>query len=162
MNPHHRSRHLLSSLLVATFSALLSTSSLAQEIRLDCGAMQAMASQAYTETRNSILAKDYPSAYRLKNVFWEIEKYGSKCESVRVLGKMLSEKRLGPKDTYSPTTKVSSTAVIDGGSYGVSGSSGTTSGTSGTGSFGSTGATGTTSSSGTSSTSGTSTQSTGH
>jgi len=173
MNPRHRPRHLPSRLLVAIFPALVSTSSSAQEVRIDCGAMTAMAAQAYSEIYNAISAQDYRSAYRLKNVFWEIEKYGGKCKDVRGLGKKLSENRLGPKDSYTGPPKVSSTIVTDPGSFGATGSAGNTasspegsvsgfSGSSGTSSAsGSVGTTGTTGSAGTSSTSGTSTQSTG-
>jgi hypothetical protein len=145
------------------FTGLVSTSSPAQEARIDCGAMHAMASQAYSEIRNAILDKDYASAYRLKNVFWEIEKYGGRCQSVRGLGRLLSEKRLGPKDNYIPPPKVTSTGVVDGGSYGASGTSGSTASPSEGSLSGYSGSSGTSSSSGsmgTTGTSGTSTQST--
>ena len=153
LHPRFR-RRLPINLLGAAFAVLVSMPSAAQEVRIDCGAIHAMASQAYSEIRNAVAAEDYPSAYRLKNVFWEIEKYGGNCQSVRGLGKLLSENRLGPKDSYSAPPKISKTIVSDGGSYGASGTSGSTASPSQDTGSGYSGSSGTSSASGTTGTTG--------
>lgn len=152
MHPCQNPRRLATSVVFAALASLAAPSSSARDTRIDCGAIHDIASQAYTEIRSAIADKDYPSAYRLKNVFWGIEKYGSSCRSVRAMAKTLSERRLGARDVYRAGPEIGSVnyyspATYDGPLVTVENPAGVSDGTAG--GHSSSGSTGTTATTGT-------------
>jgi hypothetical protein len=139
MFPHpHRHPHLRRAINLAlaalTAAACPALPAAAAESKIDCGVAFDMAVSAYQGIRDSIRQDDTASAYRLKDVFWRIEKYSGGCEGVRKMGEMLAARKLGPQDTAA--------SVDDG--YGYAGSGGNT----GSGSGGGPGSSGSSGSSG--------------
>jgi hypothetical protein len=84
--------------MLATLTVLACPAALAQQRSIDCEAAFDMASTAYQGIRDALAQDDYPSAYRLKDVFWRILKYSDDCKSVHKMGNALAARKLGPQD----------------------------------------------------------------
>lgn len=155
----------------AAFAALgaLPATAAPQQSAIECGPAQDMAAHAYTELRNAILQHDYSGACRLRNVFWQIEKYGSACPNVSKMAALLSEKSLGRNDICPASSGIVTGIGAQGGTSGstsagsatMSGSNGGGSITSSSGSSGSSGNTGSSSSGSSSTGTGTGTDASG-
>lgn len=122
MNTKKRPRRQVAELLLA-LPAALPASAAPQQAAVDCRPVQEMASYAYTELRNAILQRDFSGACRLRNVFWEIEKYGGGCQNIRKMASSLSERQLGRNDACLRLTENDARPGA-GGSSGGSGSTG--------------------------------------
>jgi len=152
MNTRKRPRRWMVELLLAV-PAALPASAAPERATIDCGPAQDLASHAYTELRNAILQRDFSGACRLRNVFWQIEKYGGACPNVSKMATLLAEKNLGRNDSCPRLT----TYAPNGGSFGSSGSAGSdTASSNNTGAGLVTGSSGTSGSSGSASSSGSS------
>ena len=149
-------RPLAASAVFAVFTTLPAAAA-QQQTAIECGPAQDLAAHAYTELRNAILQHDYSGACRLRNVFWQIEKYGGACPNVSKMATLLAEKSLGRNDICPGSSGIVTGIVTGVGAQGgTSGSSSSGSATvsssngggSVTGSSGSSGSTGSTGSSG--------------
>jgi hypothetical protein len=130
MSRRHHQYPNLSKLLFATLTALCLPLAQAQQTKADCNALHHVGSQVYADIRSAWKDRDYTTAYRLKNVFWGIEKYGRSCTAIRIMGNALAERKLGPDDE------------LVSGSFGISGGTGSTASSTDAGGFGSSGTTG--------------------
>jgi len=145
-------RPLAASAVFAVFTTLPAAAA-QQQTAIECGPAQDLAAHAYTELRNAILQHDYSGACRLRNVFWQIEKYGGACPNVSKMATLLAEKSLGRNDICPGSSGIVTGVGAQGGTSGSSSSgSATVSSSNGggsvTGSSGSSGSAGSTGSSG--------------
>jgi hypothetical protein len=127
MNIYHIPRRQATSLLAA-LSVLACPPALAQQKNIDCDVAFDMAVTAYQGVRDALSQEDQASAYRLKDVFWRIEKYSGGCKSVRKMGEALAERKLGPRDKLASSYGTSGSAGSSGVGSGFAGSSGSASG----------------------------------
>jgi hypothetical protein len=131
MHTQKSGRRRLDSMLLAALAVSCSPVS-AQQKTIDCAAAHDIASLAYTEIRTSLSQGDYRSAYRLKDVFWGVEKYGGSCKTVRIMADRLAQNRLGRNDVFvdnrdgdrGPSSGGSADYGTASGSSGATGSSG--------------------------------------
>lgn len=136
MHARHELPHRAASLLFVALAVPTCPAVWAQQTNIDCKVAFDLASAAYQGVRDALSNEDEPGAYRMKDVFWRIEKYANGCKSVRKMGEALAADDLGEADTIHSAS--SANAIGSAGSSGTSGSTsagsgyaGSTSGSSG-------------------------------